>query len=88
MSDLSSLGMSSGYGACPSGAKVEHVVTQHPLRRVLRFRNRSIDDVVNDPIVKREVAGYFKLLRNIERGMETTELENQWNAVGWAKRIG
>ena len=59
----------------------EHVVVQRPLRRVLAFMGRSIDDVVNDPIIKREVLGYYKLHKQIDRGMEVRDLERQWNAV-------
>lgn len=58
----------------------EHVVVQRPLRRVLAFTRRTIDDVVNDPIAKREVYGFFKLHRQVERRCEIVELERQWNA--------
>ena len=53
--------------------------TQHPLRRVLAFTRRSIDQVVNDPVAKSQVYGYYKLLRQIERRTEIRELEEQWN---------
>ena len=56
----------------------EYVQVQRPLRRVLAFARRSIDDVVNDPMAKREVLGYYKLYRQIERGVETSDLERQW----------
>ena len=58
--------------------RTEYVQVQRPLRRVLAFTRRSIDDVVNDPIAKREVLGYYKLYRQIERGVETSDLERQW----------
>ena len=58
------------------------VVTQHPLRRVLAFTRRTIDDVVNSPIAKNEVLGYYKLHKWIGRGIEIRDLENQWNPVG------
>ena len=53
--------------------------TQTPLRRVLAFTRRSIDDVVNDAIARREVYGYYKLMRQIHRRAEIRELESQWN---------
>jgi hypothetical protein len=58
---------------------VEHVLIQRPLQRVLAFTRRSIDDVINDPIVKREVLGFYKLHKWIERGSEVVELERWWN---------
>ena len=59
----------------------EYVVVQRPLRRVLAFTGRSIDDVVNDPIAKRQVLGYYKLHKQINRSMEVRDLERQWNAA-------
>lgn len=59
----------------------EYIVVQRPLRRVLAFTGRSIDDVVNDPIVKREVLGYYKLHKQIHRAGEVRDLERQWNRV-------
>jgi len=58
---------------------IEFVVRQRALHRVLAFTGRSIDDVVNDPIAKNQVRGYFKLAKQIERSSEVTELEKQWN---------
>ncbi len=60
---------------------VEFVLRQRTLHRVLAFIGRSIDDVVNDPIAKNQVRGYFKLSKQIERAGEVTELERQWNDV-------
>ena len=59
---------------------VERVV-QRPLNRVLAFTGRTIDDVVNDPMVKNQVYGYYKLFRQIERAGEVRDLERQWNAT-------
>ena len=56
-------------------------VAQRPLNRVLAFIGRTIDDVVNDPIVKNQVYGYYKLHRQIERAAEICDLERQWNAT-------
>ena len=58
---------------------VEHVIVQRPLHRVLAFTGRSIDDVVNDPIAKREVLGYYKLHKWVYRQSEISDLERQWN---------
>ena len=60
----------------------EHVMLQRPLKRILAFTRRSIDDVVNCPIARREVIGYYKLHRWIEREVEIGELERQWNSIG------
>lgn len=59
----------------------EFILVQRPLRRILAFTRRSIDDVVNDPITKNEVLGYYKLHKQIERAAETRDLERQWNSV-------
>ena len=61
-------------------ARTEFVLVQRPLARILAFTRRSIDDVVNDPIAKNEVLGYFKLTKQIQRSVEVRELERQWNA--------
>jgi hypothetical protein len=60
----------------------EHVMVRRPLQRLLAFRGHSIDDVVNNPIVKNEVLGYWKVFRQIERRSELLELERQWNHLG------
>ena len=60
-------------------ARTEHVMVQRPLQRVLAFSRRSIDDVVNDPVAKREVLGYYKLYREVQRAGEVSDLERQWN---------
>ena len=65
----------------PQQPRTEHVMLQRPLQRVMAFRRRSIDDVVNDPIVKNEIYGYWKLYKHINRSIEIGELERQWNAV-------
>jgi hypothetical protein len=59
--------------------RTEHVMVQRPLRRILAFTRRSIDDVVNDPIAKGEVFGYYKLYRQVQRAAEVSELERQWS---------
>jgi hypothetical protein len=64
-----------------AGDRTEFILIQRPLRRILAFTRRSIDDVVNDPIAKREVLGYYKLHKQVSRTMEARELERQWNSV-------
>ena len=61
---------------------LEHVLPRRPLRTVLAFTNRSIDDVVNSPVAKREVLRYFKLGKWMTRRGEVLELERQWNPLG------
>ncbi|HTL31042.1 MAG TPA: hypothetical protein VL282_17560 [Tepidisphaeraceae bacterium] len=80
MSSIDSLGLGSPDFSRPDNDRVEHVVRHRVLHRVLEFTGRSIDDVVNHPIVKNEVLGYYKLHRWVERGMEIHDLERQWNA--------
>ena len=63
----------------PAGPMPQFVINEQPLRRVLAFTGRSIDDVVNCPIAKREVLGFYKLHRQVERSCEITELERWWN---------
>ena len=54
------------------------VQTEKVLRRVLSFTGKTIDDVVNDPIAKRMVLGFYKLNRWVDREVEIGELERQW----------
>ena len=61
--------------------RTEFILLQRPLQRILAFTRRSIDDIVNDPIAKREVLGYYKLHKQVQRGIEMRELERQWNSV-------
>ena len=68
-----------GDGGPPN---TEYVQVQRPLQRVLAFRGRSIDDVVNSQIIKNEISGYWKLYRQIQRHSEIVDLERQWNPLG------
>ena len=61
------------------GDRVEYVQIQQPLRRVLAFTGRSIDEVVNSPIAKNHVRTYYKLYRAVQRGCEIIDLERWWN---------
>ena len=79
MSDLNFLGFGTRRVLRRDDEKIEQVLTQRPLQRVLAFTGRSIDDVVNSPIAKNQVKGFYKLYRQVERQGEITDLERQWN---------
>jgi len=79
MSALNSLGLGIRRILRRNGDNVEQVLTQRPLHRVLAFTGNSIDDVVNSPLAKNQVLGYYRLYRQIERRSEIRELEGQWN---------
>jgi hypothetical protein len=61
------------------GIQPQYVVTDRPLDRVLAFTGYGIHDVVNNPIARNAVYGYFKLHRFVQRRCEIIELERQWN---------
>jgi hypothetical protein len=79
MSALNGLGLGIRCILRHDGDNVEQVLTQRPLHRVLAFTGNSIDDVVNSPLVKNQVLGYYRLYRQVERQSEIRELERQWN---------
>ena len=78
-SSLFSFGKKVLPAEAPGGT--EYLLVQRPLRRVLAFTGRSIDDVVNCSVVKREVLGYYKLHKQIHRSGEVRDLERQWNDI-------
>ena len=82
MSNLSGLGIGGRLPLHREEPGTEHVLIQRLLQRVLAFRGHSIDDVVNNPIVKNDVLGYWKVLKQIQRRSEALELEQQWNSLG------
>ena len=86
MSNTGGLGLGGGSGLGPldsgTGQRMEHVLNQGPLSRVLMHCRRSIDDVVNSPLVKNEVLGYWKVYKQIHRRAEVLDLERQWNPLG------
>jgi hypothetical protein len=82
MDTLTGLGLGASPPSPPAGAQTTHVVVQQPLRRVLAFTGHSIDDIVNDPIAKQIVLGYYRLYRYIERRSDVLDLERQWNPLG------
>jgi hypothetical protein len=76
---LSPLGLSIRRRLIRPDMVAEHVVSQQPLRRILAFTRRSIDDVVNDPIAKNEVLSYYRVHKQVQRGCEIVDLERFWN---------
>lgn len=79
MSSLSPLGFSSRRRSLESGDRSEQVILQSPLHRVLAFTRRTIDDVVNCPIAKNQVLGYYKLHKWVQRGCQVTDLNRWWS---------
>jgi hypothetical protein len=86
MTDLNALGLSSPRLSSPDGPVVERIIIRRPLQRVLAFLGVSIDEVCNDALTKSMVYGYFKLHKQVNRSMEITELEQQWNPAGMSGR--
>ncbi|WP_428938145.1 hypothetical protein [Fontivita pretiosa] len=83
MSDNSLLGLGAAMPLKPDSSPAnEYVMIQRPLQRVLAFTGRTIDDVINDPIARNEVIGYYKLYRWVQRECEVIDLERQWNPLG------
>ena len=80
---MDSLGLSRpSHAPVETPDALEYVLPQRPLRGVMAFAGRSIDDVVNSRVAKNEVARYFKLGRWMARRGEIVELERQWNPLG------
>jgi len=82
MSIFSSLGIGIPRLQQPAVDRHELIMVHRPLRRVMAFVGCSIDQVCDDPIVKNQVLGYFKLYKEINRRVEVTDLERQWNPGG------
>jgi hypothetical protein len=82
MSVFNSLGIGIPRLTQPAVDRHELVMVHRPLRRVMAFLGCSIDQLCNDPIVKNQVFGYFKLYKEINRRAEMTDLERQWNPAG------
>lgn len=75
-------GQFSGSLPRPQATSTEFVLRRiSAFHRVLGFTGKTIDDVVNCPIAKRTVLGYFKLHRQVERQCEISDLERQWNPL-------
>ena len=65
----------------PADGRTEIVQIQSALKRVLSFTGHTIDDVVNSPLAKARVLGFYKLHRWTAREMEISNLERQWNPL-------
>ena len=83
MSNANSLGFGRPYLPRSGPAPTTQVIVQKVLHRVLAFTGRTIDDVINDPIARHHVRGYFKLHRWVERESEISEMERAWNPLGY-----
>ncbi len=79
MSELSALGLSKIQLRRAPDAGIELVLVQRPLERILSFTGYSIDNIVDNPIAKHAVIGYYKLSRQVQRQCEIVDLERQWN---------
>jgi len=79
MSSLRSLGLGTPLLRRHRAEPAEYILLQRPLQRILAFTRRSIHDVINNPIARNEVIGYYKLYKQIQRSSEVTELERWWN---------
>lgn len=58
---------------------IVYIQHQSDLSRILTFARWSIDDVVNNPIARRDVQNWYKMTRWLQRQIEIGELERQWN---------
>ena len=81
MSQIGGFGISFARRLADNEPNVFYVKRHEALHRILRFTGRTIDDVVNNPIAKNEVLGYYKLHKFIHRRSEIRELERQWNPM-------
>ena len=81
MSIGDSIGLSPPRLAIRYGTDIERLIVHRPLNRILSYIGRSIDDVVNDPIIKGQVRGYYKLNKQIDRHVEIIEMERAWNSM-------
>ena len=79
MSLFNSLGIGIPRLQQPALDRHELLTVHRPLRHVMAFLGCSIDQLCDDPIVKNQVFGYFKLYKEINRASEIRELERQWN---------
>ncbi len=81
MSDLGIFGIRRWLRREAPADHTEQVQVQKALHRVMAFTGRSIHDIVNDPMAKRHVIEYYKLHKWVDREMQISDLEHQWNDV-------
>ena len=75
MSVLSSLGLGTPRADSHRDGPVAMFSEAQILGRILRFTGYSIHDVVNDPIARNAVIGYYGLYRYIERRCAELDLQ-------------
>ena len=63
------------------GTPVEYLQRADEMRRLLAFAGRTIDEVVNCPVARREVISYFRIGHQMRRIAEVDALERQWNPL-------
>jgi hypothetical protein len=61
--------------------RIEYNERHTELRRILAFAGWSIDDVINNPIARRDVRNWYKTGRWMQRQIEIGDLERQWNPL-------
>jgi hypothetical protein len=79
MSQFGSLGIGPQRRLQADQPQAAYLLARLPLQRILSFRARTIDDVVNSPLVKNEILAYWKLHKQLEAMSEIFDLEQQWN---------
>ena len=75
MSLLSSLGLGTPLVSVHRDGPVAMFSEAQILGRILRFTGYTINDVINDPIARNAVIGYFGLYRFIERRCAELDLD-------------
>jgi hypothetical protein len=80
---LSLFGSTGGQAIARSPGVAEYRIPQFMLRRVLKYTGHTIDEVINDASVRYEVAGYYKLSRQLERRCD--EMSEQAPYAGASK---
>ena len=75
------LGISIANFPAPEQPRASFVLKQHELRRLLNFAGWTIDDVVQNPIARRDVRNWYKLHRATQRRLDVLELEQHWNGI-------
>ena len=71
--------LSGGAAKAPGSAQSvhEYQTARLALHRVMEFTGISIDDVINDPIARNHVLGYYRLCLFVERRCDEIGLERR-----------
>lgn len=67
--------------AVAADTPITHVQRERRFARLLAFAGWTIDDVVSNPIAKRDIVRWFKTDRRMHRQLEVLALEKQWNPL-------